>query len=235
MNPASAAEPNPLTRDAIALRDAYLRASGLSRDQRRAVLGTVLRYRLRNLAPEAARESLRKMREAFAGEAGPGRTAATSPARTAPAYAPAVESDDLRELLRLIAGSGAGDAGAESVRAIAERLRTEMQVLRAVLRKPNFSLEELLRRAARDLSAHDSALEHAARESFDRVLSALDPAEVMKAVAKKTLSTEAMYKAALFDALKEKHDNLQMYHGKGRLVRDYKSAYKKYVQEETSR
>jgi hypothetical protein len=226
---APATEQNTLPSDAAALRDAYILALGIAPDQRRRALRTVLQYRLRNLAPAAACNALLRMRAAFAGET-------VSPAAETPAAAASgVAADALAQLLRLITGADAvGDAG-DVVREVTARLQTEMQVLRAVLRKPHFSLEELLRRAARDLSAHDGALEHAARESFDRVLGALDPAEIMKSVPKKTLSTDSMYKAALFDAIKEKHEHLQMYHGKGRLVRDYKSAYKKYVQEETSR
>ncbi len=215
-----------------ALRDAYQRAVGLGVAQRKQLLRTVLQYRLRQFDPRAASSALAQLRAEFA-DAPRGAAAPQS----APATASDVPVTELHDLVRLVLGErvNAGPDDQAAVRDATKRLQEAMIVLRATLRKPNFSLIELLNRAARDLSAHDTALEHAARESFDRVLSALDPAEAMKATPKKTLATEAMYKAALFDAIKEKHQQLQLYHGKGRLVRDYKSAYKKYVQDETSR
>jgi hypothetical protein len=53
-------------------------------------------------------------------------------------------------------------------------------------------------------------------------------------VPRKTLSTDAMYKAALFDAAVEKFKQLELYHSKGRLVRDYKTAYKRYITEKNT-
>jgi len=120
------------------------------------------------------------------------------------------------------------------LRTAVQRLAERAQVLAETVRKPGLPLSALLERAARDLQAHDHALEHAARESFERVLNALSPEILKKNVPKKALSTEATYKAAMFDAMVEKFNQLEMYHNKGRLVRDYKAAYKKYVQEEGS-
>lgn len=226
----SAQEVDSARGHAAILRDAYRRALGLSPDERRRVLRTVLRYRLKDLAPNAADMVLRQLRAEFVDA-----PAATAETERAPAAPTGDVPADLRDLLKMIMGNGGDSDSPGALRDARTQIQDSIHALRTALRKPNFSLVELLQRAARDLGAHDTALENAARESFDRLLSALDPAEAMKVVPKKTLSTEATYKAALFDAIKEKHQQLQLYHGKGRLVRDYKSAYKKYVQEETSR
>jgi len=210
------------------LRSVYRRAYGASSADRQHLLRICLAYRLRELPRDAVSELLRSVATEFT----------VVPPASAPVSA--IEQGPWREaiqdLARLVDGAtvaqGADDL--KLLRTAVQRLAERAQILAETVRKPGLPLSALLERAARDLQAHDHALEHAARESFERVLNALSPEILKKSVPKKALSTEATYKAALFDAMVEKFNQLEMYHNKGRLVRDYKAAYKKYVQEDGS-
>jgi len=209
------------------LRSVYRRAYGASSTDRRRLLRICLAYRLKELPRDAVSELLRSVATEFA---------VVPPASAPVSVAQAPWREAIQDLARLVDGATV-EQGADELkllRTAVQRLAERAQVLAETVRKPGLPLSALLERAARDLQAHDHALEHAARESFERVLNALSPEILKKNVPKKALSTEATYKAAMFDAMVEKFNQLEMYHNKGRLVRDYKAAYKKYVQEEGS-
>jgi len=210
------------------LRSVYRRVYGVPPAQRGQLLRICLAYRFKDLSCDALTEALRELAKQFAWVSAP-----ISPVATTELGA---WRDAALELAQLVDGATVAQGADELklLRTAVQRLAARAQVLAETVHKPGLPLSALLERAARDLQAHDHALEHAARESFERVLNALNPETLKKNIPKKTLSTEAAYKAALFDAVVEKFNQLEMYHNKGRLVRDYKAAYKKYVQEESS-
>ena len=212
------------------LRSVYRRVYGVAPAQRNQLLRICLAYRLKDLPRNVIADVLRATAIEFAVA-----LPSTGTSVAAPELGPWREA--IQELARLVDGATVvqGTEELKLLRTSVQRLTARAQVLAETLHKPGLPLSALLERAARDLQAHDHALEHAARESFDRVLNALNPETIKKGILKKTLSTEAAYKALLFDAVVEKFSQLEMYHNKGRLVRDYRAAYKKYVQEESSR
>jgi hypothetical protein len=216
------------------LRHVGRRAAGLTSWDRGTLLRTCLAYRLKDVSRSRASAVTRWVAEQFGVEVG----GAVTPEGAV--HAAAVSADwsaAARELIALVEGEGAAREGADDpavLRATIAKLAERTAALQQVLHKHGLALDALLERAARDLTAHDAALEQAARESFDRVLGALSPESLKQHVARKTLSTEAMYKAALFDAAVEKFKQLELYHSKGRLVRDYKTAYKRYITEKNT-
>ncbi len=218
----------PASDIATYLRSIYRRVYGAAPTQRNRLLRICLAYRLKELPRTAIADVLRAVAIEF------------SPAQTSDIPASATElgpwREAIKELAQLVDGATVvhGTDELTLLRVALQRLTARAQILAETVRKPGLPLSALLERAARDLQAHDHALEHAARESFERVLSALNPGTLKKSIPKKTLVTETAYKAALFDAVVEKFNQIEMYHNKGRLVRDYKAAYKKYVQEESS-
>jgi hypothetical protein len=211
------------------LRSVYRRVYGTTPAERNRLLRICLAHRLKELPRDAIADVLRAVAREFVSES-PVPDAPASPAELGP------WREAVQELARLVDGATVvqGTDELKLLHTAVQRLAARAQVLAETVHKPGLPLSALLERAARDLQAHDHALEHAARESFERVLNALNPETLKKNIPKKTLSTETTYKAALFDAVVEKFNQLEMYHNKGRLVRDYKAAYKKYVQEESS-
>lgn len=211
------------------LRSVYRRVYGVAPAQRNRVLRVCLAHRLKDLLRDEMTGMLRAVASEFA---------LKLPGSDAPVFStePGLWREAVQELARLVDGATIipGTDELKLLRVALQRLTARAEVLAETVRKPGLPLSALLERAARDLQAHDHALEHAARESFERVLSALNPEVLKKQIPKKTLVTETAYKAALFDAVVEKFNQIEMYHNKGRLVRDYRSAYKKYVQEEGS-
>lgn len=214
---------------ASTLRAAYRRVYGVEPAQRARLLRICLAYQLKDIPRDEVAGVLRAVAAEFG--ASPAAGDASIPASDLAPWRDAVQ-----QLARLVDGATVAQ-GTDELKLLlnaVQRLNARAQVLAETVHKPGLPLSALLERAARDLQAHDHALEHAARESFERVLNALNPETIKKGIVKKTLSSEAAYKAALFDAVVEKFSQLEMYHTKGRLVRDYKAAYKKYVQEERS-
>ena len=212
---------------AALLKRAYIGTATLLEADRQRAIRICLAYQLRDMARDKIPGALRRVAQEF------GALDETEPSAALDTAGRAA----IRELVRLVDGAAASP-GADDLAALQAalyRLTDRTTALAAVLHKPGLPLNALLERAARDLATHDSALEQAARESFDRVLSSLNPDELKKHVAKKALSTDSMYKAALFDAAIEKFKQIELYHEKGRLVRDYKTAYKKYVLDQSSK
>lgn len=212
------------------LRAVYRRAYGVAPAQRDRLLRICLAHYLKEVPRNALTNVLRAVASEFA--AAPLATGTPTPATELGPWREAIQ-----QLARLVDGASIvqGTDELKLLLTAVQRLSARAQVLAETVHKPGLPLSALLERAAHDLQAHDHALEHAARESFERVLNALNPEMIKKNLPKKTLSSEAAYKGALFDAVVEKFSQLEMYHNKGRLVRDYKAAYKKYVQEERSR
>ena len=213
------------------LRSVYRHVYGMAPAQRNWLLRICLAHHLKDQPRDAMPDLLRAVAAELASIP---QVAGGTPVFTAE-LGPWREA--IQELARLVDGATviAGTDELKLLRVALERLTARALVLAETVRKPGLPLSALLERAARDLQAHDHALEHAARESFERVLSALNPETLKKNIPKKKLFTETAYKAALFDAVVEKFNQIEMYHNKGRLVRDYRAAYKKYVQEEGSR
>jgi len=209
------------------LRHAYRRATALTPVDRKRLLCTCLAHGLKDVPREQVAAEMERVAALFG--ALPDTTAQSTAGLSA-------WQKLARELVHMIEGPRdiQGVDALATLQTAMQRLETRTQALANVLRKTGLPLSALLERVARHLNTHDHALEGAARESFDRLLSALNPENGKKTVERKMWSSEVTYKAALYDAAVEKFTQLEMYHSKGRLVRDYKAAYKKYLQDESS-
>ena len=210
------------------LRHAYSKSIGLTPEQRRQVLEICLAYRLRDVKKPQLSQALRQLCSQITGS----REVAVE------------EPYDLQQhdlLLNLISRFGGADAALDSIAepqeiaAKAEQILNELaNSLKNIAKRVTsreMPLLEALHNVENMFEANDQAMEQAAQESFDRLLNALDPDKVQEKVNRKVLSTPAGYKALLFDSLSEKFQQLKIYHDKGRLVRDYRAIFKKYLKQ----
>jgi hypothetical protein len=210
------------------LRHAYSKSIGLAPEQRRQVLEICLAYRLRDIKKPQLSQVLRQLRGYISGS---------------PEVA-VEEPFDLHHrdlLLNLISRFGGADAaldstaGPEEISTKAEQILDKLEnSLKSIARRVTsreMPLLEALHNVENMFEANDQAMEQAAQESFDRLLNALDPDKVQEKVEKKMLSTPTGYKASLYDSLSEKFQQLKIYHDKGRLVRDYRAIFKKYLKQ----
>ncbi len=103
------------------------------------------------------------------------------------------------------------------------------ETLRSVLGRGSLAgqpMRETVKAAAFRIKEQERALESSAGESFDRILGALDPQTVEGSVGGAKVKIGPFHKAALYDAMVEKYGQIKAYHEKGRLVRDFRAAYK---------
>ena len=70
------------------------------------------------------------------------------------------------------------------------------------------------------------ALNEATKEMFDRVLSSLDPVTAERYLDHSIQRQGVERKAALYDAMCEKYEQLISYHENGRLISDYERLYR---------
>lgn len=110
---------------------------------------------------------------------------------------------------------------------IEQRVEALHQRLRQALGKKTStrSIEELLDQLDVRLAGSEESMKAAAKESFDRLLGSLNPANAETYIEGK-VKIGPFYKGALFDALTEKYEQLKVYNDKGFLLRDFIGAYR---------
>lgn len=204
--PAVRAAPERL---AAGLRQVARRARGLPEGERQRALELYLSYQLRGeerpRVPGLLRETLERL--------APGRVAAPT---AEPASGPA-------------AGAGPGRPGtpADPSPGALEALVSSLRSLPGVDDDPGLAPAVLVEQVQARLAAVEGAVQQTAQEFFDRLLQALDPDTARAFVGKPGLRPAPLYKAAVFDAYAEKFSQLAEYHGKGRLVRDFRASFKR--------
>ena len=209
------------------LRAAHRRCARLSAGERRRAVELCLAYRLRGLGRARARELLEGAAQLLGAGQGPraGRRGAGGLFAAPPAA--------LGEVLgRVLGEAGARDRGGPEAlaRAAQELARVEEHLARARLRTPAASpLGDRVGEIQERLAGVDRALEKTAQEFLDRLLDAFDPEAAKAYVGQKGLKPTAFYKAAVYDALCEKFAQLREYHRRGRLVRDFRAAFKSHL------
>ncbi len=91
------------------------------------------------------------------------------------------------------------------------------------------SLQGLIDDIGKATLNNKKAMSEAVKESFDRLLSAIAP-ESLQAYVESKMKLGPFYKASLYDAFHDKYQQLEAYHAKGNLVRDFRAMYKKNLQ-----
>lgn len=91
------------------------------------------------------------------------------------------------------------------------------------------SMLDLLARVKQRSDDNEDALNQAANESFNRLLTSLNPDSAESYLDSSKIKIGPFHKAAMFDALIEKYQQLKAYHEKGRLVRDFKGMYRTHL------
>ncbi|MDH5694495.1 MAG: hypothetical protein OEZ47_15465 [Gammaproteobacteria bacterium] len=130
--------------------------------------------------------------------------------------APAQDSTDLDELL-------------QNIEQNIQIAYSQLQEATGKRRYQNYSLPQLAAIASQTVTDSEEALNEAARESFDRILSSVNPDSVLATMEKSKVKIGPFQKAAQLDAISEKYSQLNLYHERGRLVRDFKSIYKSFL------
>lgn len=207
------------------LRHAWQRASRLPLQQRKLVVQLALAHRCQGMRADEVLGHLQNIASA--------RPAATT------AYGETAQPDTSHELAAQIVAMcekyfstlvrAANDA--QLVDALDQTLHSVSQTLSAALKQDKLTprpLDKLVESAAKRIKQGDAALETAAEESFTRILAALDP-QTLEATAGSKMKVGPFHKAALYDAVMEKYDQIRAYHDKGRLVRDFRAAYRNAV------
>ncbi|MDF1553083.1 MAG: hypothetical protein P1P84_08480 [Deferrisomatales bacterium] len=191
------------------LRQVAQRAAGLPESERRRALELYLSCQLqgegRPEVPALLRETLAQF-ETRRGVAPPWAHADGSVAHAVP--------------------GGAGSAAGQSQLDL-EALIGKIRSLVGVEADPDLTPEALLEQVRTREEAVERAVQQTAQEFFDRLMQALDPAAARAFVGKPGLRPAPLYKAAVFDAYAEKFSQLAEYHGKGRLVRDFRASFKR--------
>lgn len=78
---------------------------------------------------------------------------------------------------------------------------------------------------------NDRAMDKAVKKSFARILNAMAPETIKSGISiKEKLSFSC--KSTVYAAYKDKYQRLKLYYEKGRLLRDYRASFKKYLNEE---
>jgi len=73
----------------------------------------------------------------------------------------------------------------------------------------------------------NQAIDFVIQTSFDRLLESMDPKSAEKMLEQSSYQSEQEKKAAMFEALEEKFEQLVAYNSEGLMVRDFRVAYKK--------
>ncbi|HSH70444.1 MAG TPA: hypothetical protein VK997_11035 [Deferrisomatales bacterium] len=191
------------------LRQVAQRAAGLTESDRRRALELYLSCQLQGEARHGVPALLRETLAQFE----PGRGVA--PTRT---HADGPVADAIP--------GGAGSPAGQSQLDL-EELIGKIRSLVGVEADPSLTPEALLEQVRTRTDAVERAVQQTAQEFFDRLMQALDPAAARAFVGKPGLRPAPLYKAAVFDAYAEKFSQLAEYHGKGRLVRDFRASFKR--------
>lgn len=226
-----------LTQDiAELLREAYRQSSGLPLHERDRVLKICLAYQLKGKDRREIETILRQLSEIFA--LGPSRQQVVEIPQRTESELPELEwTELLTKFIRIFEGDSinVSTMSTQDVKSKAERILDEMTYrLSSLSQRTNRTNQPplaVLEAVEKMLQVNDKAMEQAAQESFDRLLSAFDPESAKLKVSKKMFGTSTSYKASLYDSVTDKYHQLKLYHDKGRLVRDYRAIFKKYLKQ----
>ncbi|MBE0617855.1 MAG: hypothetical protein IH608_08020 [Proteobacteria bacterium] len=215
------------------LREVQRRSRGSPAEARRRAVELCLAYHLRGQERKAAENVIREVH----GELGGPWEKPPVPVmgRQANGLSPD-EERALRTILTQVLGAeGARDE--QPAAALLSRAEDEIQRVSERLQaaKPTVTasapLAERVGEFQERLSGVDRALERTAQEFLDRLLEAFDPEAAKAYVGQKGIKLSSFYKASVYDALCEKFSQLRAYHEKGRLVRDFRATFKKYLKQ----
>lgn len=117
---------------------------------------------------------------------------------------------------------------AEALGELCERLRQLVSETRGPGRAP---LPEVVEALSARTSRVDAALRRAAQDAFDRLLHAMSPASLEAQGVAGALKVGPFHRAALFEAWAEKHAQLEAYHRAGRLVSDFRAAFRRHLRD----
>jgi len=92
---------------------------------------------------------------------------------------------------------------------------------------------ELLNKYDELFEINDRAMDKAAKKSFVRILNAMAPGTIQSSINIKDRFSFSS-KSSVYTAYKGKYQRLELYHEKGRLLRDFRASFKKYLKEELS-
>ena len=214
------------------LMEAHRAAATLTHADRRQVMILRLAYQLRGVERQSVPELLRGLLEIFSGE----NVGEMQSQREVAHDGTAKSSDGIwaaldRFLMRYLGPDQplppTKSAKLEEGERILDQISHQLVGLTGPDADPNGALSALLKSLGDRSAAVEEAVVVTAQEFFDRLLQALAPDAAREFVGKPGFRPAPIYKAAVFDAYEEKFSQLAEYHGKGRLVRDFKASFKR--------
>ena len=107
-----------------------------------------------------------------------------------------------------------------------QSLKRELQLSLSTTPDSNLSMNEVVDQLV-DREFHvNTAMHDAAQMLFDRIYSSFDPGKAKNYLDQSVTREGVALKAALYDAMCEKYEQLLDYHQNGRLLKDFRGAYK---------
>lgn len=107
-----------------------------------------------------------------------------------------------------------------------QSLKRELQLSLSTTPDSNLSMNEVVDQLV-DREFHvNTAMHDAAQMLFDRIYSSFDPGKAKNHLDQSVTREGVALKAALYDAMCEKYEQLLDYHQNGRLLKDFRGAYK---------
>jgi len=88
---------------------------------------------------------------------------------------------------------------------------------------------EMLHKVESDLSYHEEAMMHAAEVLFDRIFESVNPESAASYLDQSVLQVGPLKKAAMYDATKDKYNQILEYHQMGKFKQDFTVIYKRYL------
>ena len=105
-------------------------------------------------------------------------------------------------------------------------IEARLEAIGTLVRLPQGSVVEKLDYLLEALKVTELAMSDAAKDSFDRLFNAMAPETMQQSVRKSALTSTGQYHAKLWEAHVEKFQQLRLYHDRGRLVKDFRAAYR---------
>ena len=133
--------------------------------------------------------------------------------------------DDIALLLGIkLSPQQTGNQNLNQIKMVLEDLKHDLQG--SALEKNKGAVIDLVKQLyGNDLNIQ-TVINDSAQEMFDRIFDSLDPAKAENHLDQSVRREGVEYKAALYDAMCEKHEQLLDYHHTGRMLKDFRRAYK---------
>jgi hypothetical protein len=213
----------------------------LNEDDRKKVIGIAIASQLRHSSEQDKFKLLEKLLEKFGVALKPEAQASVRYEQAFGLLAPntkVVSSAEAKKFISdfLRAFNGLNSSENADINDAAHRAKSNLEFLLNRLHEIagkkrffNMTVPELLDRIEHTVSLNQEAVDSAVRESFDRILTSINPSAIEGYVQESKIKVGPFHKAAMYDALMEKYKQLQLYHEKGRLVRDFKGMYRSHL------